>query len=150
MEYVLELKPDAVFTIATDSVPDSSDETLIPGYTEAVTTLVDAGIDVIGVRDNPRFTENKAKCVATSSADECTFQQSEHLAESNPAEPLNQIPGAHMIDLTDQYCKDGTCPAVAGNILVYLDDNHVTWDYARTMAPALGERIAASTGWKVK
>lgn len=62
----------------------------------------------------------------------------------------NAASGAYMIDLTDQYCKDGTCPAVAGNVLVYLDDNHITWDYARTMAPALGERIAASTGWKVK
>lgn len=58
--------------------------------------------------------------------------------------------GAYMIDLTDQYCKDGTCFAVDGNVLVYLDDNHLTWDYARTMAPALGQRIAASTGWDVK
>lgn len=55
-----------------------------------------------------------------------------------------------MIDLTDQYCKDGTCFAVAGNVLVYLDDNHLTLDYTRTMAPALGQRIAASTGWDVK
>ncbi|WP_315913044.1 acyltransferase family protein [Arthrobacter sp. lap29] len=150
MDYVLKLKPDAVFTLSTDAVPDSPAETVILGYEAAVKTITQAGIDVIGVRDNPRFADSKSACVAKSGADACTFEQATHLAESDPADPLNRIDGAHMIDLTDQYCKDGTCFAVAGNTLVYLDNNHLTWDYARTMAPALGQRIAASTGWDVK
>lgn len=150
MDYILKHKPDAVFTVATDAAPDSPEETIIPGYEQAVQTFTEAEIEVIGIRDNPRFSSNKASCVAKSGADACMFQQSDYLAGSNPAESLKEIPGAHMIDLTDQYCKDGTCPAVAGNVMVYLDDNHLTWDYARTMAPALGERIAASTGWKVE
>lgn len=150
MDYILKIKPDAVFTVATDAVPDSPDETIVPGYEQAVHTFTENDIEVIGVRDNPRFKLNKASCVANSGPEACSFAQSSNLAASNPAESLNEIPGAHMIDLTDQYCKDGTCPAVVGNVLVYLDDNHLTWDYARTMAPALGERIAASTGWKVK
>lgn len=150
MDYILNLKPDAVFTVATDAVPDSPDETIVPGYEQAAQTFVDADIEVIGIRDNPRFSLNKASCVSKSGAADCTFQQSDNLATTNPAEPLNRLDGAHMIDLTDQYCKDGTCQAAAGNILIYMDSHHLTWDYARTMAPALGERIAASTGWKVK
>lgn len=55
-----------------------------------------------------------------------------------------------MIDLTDQYGNDCICPAVVGNVLVYHDDNHMTWDSARTMAPALGQRIAESTGWDME
>ncbi|PYI39807.1 acyltransferase [Arthrobacter psychrolactophilus] len=150
MSYVLQLKPDAVFTVATDAIANSSEERLVPGYEDTVKSLVQAGIEVIGLRDNPRFTENKASCVARLGAVGCEFQQSDNLASSNPAEPLNQIKGAHMIDLTDQYCLEGTCKAVAGNILVYLDDNHLTWDYTRTMSSALGERIATATTWKMK
>lgn len=150
MNYALRLQPDAVFTIATDAVPDSSEETIIPGYESAVHTLVNAGIEVIGIRDNPRFDENMASCVAEATADDCSFLQNDHLADGNPAEVLSEVNGAHMIDLTDQYCKQGTCPVIAGNILVYMDDNHLSWDYARTMAPALGQRLAESTGWEVE
>lgn len=150
IDYILALKPDAVFTVATDAKNDSPEETVIPGYEAAVRTFTKAGIEVIGVRDNPRFTDNKATCVAERGADACAFKQADYLAPSNPAAPLNNIPGAHMIDLTDQYCKDGVCPAAAGNVLVYLDDNHLTWDYVRTMSAALEQRIADSTGWRMK
>lgn len=150
MEYVLKLKPDAVFTVSTDAVPDSPNETVIPGYEEAANTLVDSGIDVIGIRDNARFDQDKASCVSLSGADACTFQESEYLAPKNPAEKLNVIDGVHMIDLTDQYCHDGMCHAVVGNVLVYMDKHHLTWDFARTMATSLGQRIAAATGWDMK
>lgn len=148
--YILKLSPDAVFTMATKSVADSPSEGVPAGYESAVRTIGAAGIDVIGVRDNPRFVGNMASCVAKSGAEDCAVQQSEHLAATNPAESLNRIDGAHMIDLTDQLCKDGVCNPVVGNILVYLDQNHLTWDYVKTMAPALGQRIADSTGWEVK
>lgn len=35
------------------------------------------------------------------------------------------------------------CPAVIGGVVVYLDDNHLTWSYARTLAPALVQRSRA-------
>lgn len=150
MDYVLKLKPDAVLTLATKSVADSPEEHVPDGYESAVTSITGAGIDVIGVRDNPRFVNNMASCVAKSGAEDCSFQQSDNLAATNPAESLNRINGAHMIDLTDQLCKDGLCNAVVGNVLVYLDQNHLTWDFAKTMAPALGQRMADATGWEVK
>ncbi|WP_343317977.1 SGNH hydrolase domain-containing protein [Arthrobacter sp. TMP15] len=148
--YVLKLKPDGVFTISTDTVPDPPNESVIPGYEAAVQTFTVAAIDVIGVRDNARSAENIASCVSSHGADDCALQQSEHLAPENPSAFLNEIDGAHMIDLTDQYCKDGICHAVTGNILVYMDDHHLTADFVQTMAPALGTRIAAATGWQVK
>ncbi|MDJ0316474.1 acyltransferase family protein [Arthrobacter sp. H35-MC1] len=149
-DYVLKLRPDAIFTISTDAVPDSPAETIIPGYELAVHTFVDAGIDVIGVRDNPRFNDSRSACVAKSGAEACEFEQSKYLASADPAASLNRMDGAYMLDLTDQYCKQETCYAVVGNVLVYLDHNHLTWDYVRTMAPVLGQRIGAATGWQVK
>ncbi|WP_449373469.1 SGNH hydrolase domain-containing protein [Arthrobacter psychrolactophilus] len=145
-----DLKPDAVFTVATDAQPDSPTERLIPGYEDAARTFSNAGIDVIGIRDNARFAKDKASCVSLSGADSCTFLQSDNLAATNPAETLESIDRVHMIDLTDQYCRDGLCHAVVGNVLVYMDNHHLTADFASTMSTALGERIAAATGWDMK
>jgi hypothetical protein len=36
---------------------------------------------------------------------------------------------------------------VIGNVHVYLDDDHLTWDYAKTLHADLGERLLAATGW---
>ncbi|MEV8181608.1 SGNH hydrolase domain-containing protein [Specibacter sp. NPDC078692] len=103
MDYILNLKPDAVFTVATDAVPDSPEETIIPGYEQAVQAFTEANIEVSASATTPAFLTNKASCVAKSGADESLFQQSAYLAGSNPAESLNESPAAHMIDLTDQY-----------------------------------------------
>ncbi len=49
--------------------------------------------------------------------------------------------------LKDRLCRDSTCDAVVGNVLVYLDDNHLTWVYVKTMATDLEQRILAATKW---
>ncbi|QNH95350.1 acyltransferase family protein [Corynebacterium anserum] len=41
------------------------------------------------------------------------------------------------IDLTNAYCRDGRCPAVIGNVLVYRDGHHFTNLFAQTLAPEL-------------
>jgi len=56
--------------------------------------------------------------------------------------------GAYLIDLKDVYCPDGMCSPVVGNIYVYLDDNHVSKTYSRTMAQEVFQR-AAEGGWLV-
>jgi hypothetical protein len=75
----------------------------------------------------------KAACDSTSEADACSCHLIENLGRLNPAQFLR------MIDLTDQYRKDGASHAVAGYESVYVDSHHMTADLARTMA----------TGWKV-
>ena len=53
-----------------------------------------------------------------------------------------------MVDLKDVYCPDGMCSPVVGNIYVYLDENHVSKTYGRTMAQEVFQR-AAEGGWLV-
>jgi peptidoglycan/LPS O-acetylase OafA/YrhL len=149
-DYVLKQRPDAVFTVSTAAVPDSPAETMRPGFVEAVTKFTKAGIEVVGVRDNARFNSNKANCVAKEGADACAFSQATNFAPKDPAAGLNTMPGAHMLDLTDRFCVDGTCGAVIGNVLVYLDHNHLTGEYTKTLAPDLEQRWFAATGWPKK
>ncbi|OBH58695.1 acyltransferase family protein [Mycobacterium sp. E2479] len=46
--------------------------------------------------------------------------------------------GGQYADLTELFCTAERCPAIVGNSLVYLEGGHVTGEYARLLAPAIG------------
>jgi hypothetical protein len=46
--------------------------------------------------------------------------------------------GGRYADLTDLFCTPERCPMIVGNTLVYRDDNHLTTEYARLLAPVIG------------
>ncbi len=141
LDEILRIRPDAVFTIATAAKADAADEQLVPGIAEYVRQLHEAGIQVIAVRDNPRFTDNMLNCTLSRGVEACSRPLSDVLAPSNPAAALAPL-GAEIIDLTDRTCPDEMCSTVVGNVYVYLDDNHLTWTYAESLAPALEARLA--------
>jgi hypothetical protein len=49
-----------------------------------------------------------------------------------------QAGGGHYADLTDLFCTAYRCPVIVGNTLVYLDENHLTLEYSRALAPVIG------------
>jgi peptidoglycan/LPS O-acetylase OafA/YrhL len=56
--------------------------------------------------------------------------------------------GGHYADLTDLFCTADRCPVIVGNTLVFRDDNHITTEYARLLAPVMGalaDRAMADT-----
>jgi len=44
-------------------------------------------------------------------------------------------------------CGPDLCPAVIGNVLVYLDDNHLTASYSASMAPLVEGDVLAALGF---
>jgi peptidoglycan/LPS O-acetylase OafA/YrhL len=49
---------------------------------------------------------------------------------------------ARLVDVDSLVCSGGRCPAVIGNVLVYRDDDHVTYDFARTRGPEMARLLA--------
>ncbi|HEY8700643.1 MAG TPA: acyltransferase family protein [Arthrobacter sp.] len=149
-DYVMEHRPDAVFTVASLTHAVAPFETEVPGYLDGIRRFTDAGIEAVGVRDNPRFSVNMPECVQRNGADapQCNAPRNESLAESSP---LDSYRGAldrlHLMDLSDFICADGICPAVVGNVYVYKDDNHLTKTYVQSMIPMFEQRLLAATGW---
>ncbi len=45
--------------------------------------------------------------------------------------------GGQYANLTDLFCTTAVCPAIVGNTLVYADQNHLTLQYARVLAPVM-------------
>lgn len=149
-EYVLQHQPDAVFTVASLTLKDAPFETEVPGYLEGIKPFTDAGMDVVGVRDNPRFGFNMPECVQKKGADaaDCNPPLGESLADSSPLDAYRgKVDGLHLMDLSDFICADGICPAVVGNVYVYKDDNHLTKTYVQSMIPMFEQRLLAATGW---
>jgi peptidoglycan/LPS O-acetylase OafA/YrhL len=148
--YVLEHRPDAVFTVASLTYEEAPFETEVPGYLDGVRPFADAGIEIVGIRDNPRFTFNMPECVQRNGADahECSVPVEESLADPSPLEGYRgKVDGLHLMDLSDFICARGICPGVVGNVYVYKDDNHLTRTYVETMIPMFEQRLLTATGW---
>jgi peptidoglycan/LPS O-acetylase OafA/YrhL len=148
--YVLEHRPDAVFTVATLTHEEAPFETEVPGYLEGIRPIADAGIEIVGIRDNPRFTFSMPECVQRYSPDApaCNPPLNESLVDPSPLEGYRgKVDGLHLMDLSDFICAGGVCPAVVGNVYVYKDDNHLSRTYVESMTPMFEERLLAATGW---
>ena len=85
-DYVMAHKPDAVFTVASLTHKEAPFETEVPQYLEGIKPFTDAGIEVVGIRDNPRFAINMPECVQKKGPDaaECNVPLQESLAASSP------------------------------------------------------------------
>lgn len=148
--YVLEHQPDAVFTVASLTHEEAPFETEVPGYLDGVRPFADAGIEIVGIRDNPRFTFSLPECVQRHGAEasRCNPPLNESLVDPSPLENYRgQMPGLHLMDMSDFICAEGICPAVVGNVYVYKDDNHLTRTYVESMIPMFEQRLLAATGW---
>lgn len=150
LDWLLQVKPRAVFTTSTFVGADGR-EALPAGLDQAVSQLTASGIDVIGVRDQPRMPFNPIACVSTRSEDQCTVPARQVFAATDGSQTLGKAvtgPGRlRSVDLTPWICPDGQCRPVIGNVFVYLDPAHLSQVYASTLAPMLDDRLAAA-GWR--
>ena len=147
------INPDVVVTIGTESVPADSTspsdagerEHTLEGVEKSIDRITNLGIPVLLIRDNPRFTFDSYQCTEQFGADEpkCATEVGQALAASDPSEELLQ-PGVSTIDLTELFCPDGACIPVIGNVNVYIDRDHLSLVYARTLYPVLEEEILRS------
>ncbi|MBV2362087.1 acyltransferase family protein [Streptomonospora nanhaiensis] len=150
LDELRRLRPDAVFTTATSTSIDGEagfgGEVVVEGYVDRWRELDRMGIDVVAVRDTPRMPFDAPECVAEDGPEACVADRSFSMDAESPLEKLEDVPdNVAFIDMTDHMCDGDRCPAVIGNILVYWDTGHITTTYMRTLAPGLGERIAAAT-----
>ena len=142
--------PDVVVLQTTETSEDSSLELLRPGIKRLVERLTSEGITVVGFRDNPRSEESLYECASTVGPETmvggCVFPKEDVMAAEDPAKFLEEIPLFHQIDASDMLCPDDVCGTIIGDVFVYMDDNHVSATYSRTMAPELASRIEQAMG----
>lgn len=144
LDELLAERPDFVFTTATRDVRVGLTERTPPGYVEQWRKLADDAIPVLAVRDNPHFAYAPSACVEVKGreAAECATPRAELLAPNPPYLDLADVPpNVLFLEFSDYYCDQQTCPPVIGNVLVYMDDNHVSATYLSTMASIVAHAI---------
>ncbi|AXH98841.1 acyltransferase [Sporosarcina sp. PTS2304] len=130
--------PDLVFTTATLNKHDK----VLPGYINQWKYLEDI-TTIFAIRDNPRMKENIPLCLEKAKDPlDCAIDRIDGISDIIPWENTKGIPSNVIFeDLTDYFCDDTTCYPVIGNVIVYRDNNHLTAEYAKTLATPLKEPL---------
>ncbi|WP_103663252.1 acyltransferase family protein [Microbacterium sp. CJ77] len=128
IDVVIASNRDRSYSTA-EGVPDGGQ-----GYAAAWQTWLDAGKQVIVIKDAPTFADSVPQCIATSgnSGETCTVPR---LPSPSPMElAVSQIDSSRLalIDYSNVFCDVTTCYAVIGGIPAYLDTEHLTADFARS------------------
>ena len=160
-EYILRVKPGLVITGST-IVPQiqNRDEVITPGLEKLVEKYTSEGIDVLALRDEPRIQKNPFHCIdelkdtlddlEAPMANEligilCGVEKDKMFADPDPALQLHEhVRGdgqLFLFDPTPWICPDGFCPTIIGNVHVYLDHNHLTSTYSKTMYPLVKDQL---------
>ncbi|WP_394161138.1 acyltransferase family protein [Galactobacter valiniphilus] len=122
-----------------------------PGYGDYLERLKRAGSRVVVLRDTPwpalRGNAKARDCVAANPTrpEACSTPKQKALHADGLAQAAAAMDGVSVVDLTDRFCSDTSCPAVIGNVLVYRDANHVGDTYLGTLAADLEARLPRGT-----
>jgi peptidoglycan/LPS O-acetylase OafA/YrhL len=147
MDEILAMHPDTVITLASRDARAGLTEQTPPGFVEQWRRLEAAGINVVAVRDTPRFAHSVPDCVQTrpDDHDSCGIARPDVYTPTPPWTQLPDVPSnVTFIDIADAVCDPERCPAVIGNVLVYMDDNHLSATYSTTMAGLLADPLHAA------
>ncbi|WP_313812770.1 acyltransferase family protein [Glutamicibacter sp.] len=161
-EYVKSLAP--TWVMATGSMTTASydedlrspgeQEHLVDNFDAAIQPFLDAGSKIIAVRDTPRYEYSIPECADSKklAAGQCDREASERLNAVNPVDTWLQSKhyGDKVVslDLTELLCPDGTCKAVIGNVLTYLDDSHLSKTFVDSAAGEFETAFRRATGFK--
>ncbi|MEO3763417.1 acyltransferase family protein [Streptomyces sp. B5E4] len=118
------------------------------GYEETMDDLLGTGATVLTLADNPYPPEDIPSCVsgAVRDLEDCAFSE----ADGYGYEPVSARANAKfdevaLIDPKPVMCKDGTCPAVIGNVIVYRNGAHITASYMETLTDWLDSQLPRVT-----
>ena len=123
----------------------SYDQAWQHGLTRLVQRLrgTGASVLVLGPVADPRSTAPTCVSAHMDNAAACAPARSEGLNDVGIAaeSTATAAGGGQYARLSELFCTADRCPVIVGNTLVYRDDNHVTTEYARVLAPVLTEFV---------
>lgn len=155
-EQVAELEPDVAVVASSPPVNGVFDGDRHYEGIEEVATLLDEGYRdlfadlqadadrVVLLRDVPKNPDDPGTCLSESdrSLSRCMFEpqeRSRYLGDVAVAAARGS--GAEVVDPTPWLCYEGVCPVVIGGTLSYRDTDHITAEYAASLAGPLGRAM---------
>ncbi len=99
-------------------------------------------VTVIADVPSPREGLSVPECVAANPdpGDSCTTPRAEAVPVDLAVRAARAV-GVQVVDLTDLFCDDSTCYGRVGDVIVYRDTDHLSFEYAALLAPFVDERL---------
>jgi len=102
-----------------------------------------AGVNVLVIRDTPAPYINIPDCIAahTQKWSACNYRDSTNSTSQDPLYDItmsNADPKILGVAANNLLCNtDGVCPAVIGGVIVFMDDNHLSAQFAQSLRPVI-------------
>jgi peptidoglycan/LPS O-acetylase OafA/YrhL len=117
-----------------------------PAWIDSMTRLVQqlrgtgAKVLVLGPVPDPHTTVPICLSADLDDATACLARRSTAVNQTGIAAEATATTtgGGRYADLTDLFCTSDRCPVIVGNTLVYVDSSHLSFEYSRLLAPAVG------------
>lgn len=144
---LFELTPDVVITASTRAdgleIGENNVEYVPDTYVQQWRRLVEAGIQLVGIRDNPYFSSDVPICVGVQQHNlaRCHQPRELSLAFESPAADYDYL--IDEVDLTEYLCTENECPVVVDDTPIYRDRHHLNVTYVERLAPALSRKLKA-------
>jgi peptidoglycan/LPS O-acetylase OafA/YrhL len=160
VQRIIAMRPSAVILSSWDHyIPaDGADaawqvtpEMWRAGLRKTYQRLTATGIPVVVIRGTPRTWFDVPACLSRKAANipmatDCSYRRLQSLssvAVQAQDEAARGLP-IHFIDMNDAICASSVCGPVRNGVIVFTDDNHLTASFSRSVAPLLGQRVAAA------
>ena len=114
----------------------------VAGLTVELARLRAAHIPTLVIDDEPRFDKPAPKCVLEN-ADHlasCSQTRASSLHSTPDSNGARAVPGVRNLNFDDVFCSATRCDQVVGSTLAYRDNNHLTHEMVKSLAP----RVAAA------
>ena len=115
----------------------------IDGYVEFWQPMLATGAEVIVLRDTPFISADAWNCMVNNPEEpaKCDVPRAVIEAEFDNSAAAAQELGLRVLDMTDYFCTQETCPMVVGGVRVYRDSNHMSGTYNLLLTPYLSEEL---------
>ncbi|WP_449277066.1 SGNH hydrolase domain-containing protein [Leucobacter sp. GX24907] len=120
---------------------------LADGMVAAWEPVLDAGSELIVIRDTPKLTHDVPDCLLENLSDPAGCDVSYKEAVENLPQPermaVERLPGAETINLNEELCpgKDGCLPVNDGAV-VWRDSHHLTASYSKQLHDELADDLS--------
>jgi peptidoglycan/LPS O-acetylase OafA/YrhL len=119
--------------------PRGSQRSIAEGVLRRLEALKAQGVRTAVLKHTPWLPVSGPECVKSGGA--CVFPSADVLPQAALNIAATMDPGLAVMDMTPSVCREGRCPVVVGNVLVYRDQHHLTATYARTMGQDVEREI---------
>jgi peptidoglycan/LPS O-acetylase OafA/YrhL len=106
--------------------------------------VIDSGVPMVTFADVPTLSDKAVRCMRQNfkSLNKCSMTPKQAWRYPDYAVTAAERVGVHVVDLRPVYCEPTLCPLSIGSVRVMIDFNHVTPQFAATLAPFIWSQMS--------